>query len=72
MGKLRLNTDMMKPFSAEGDLTAWLAKVKLVTRLQKIPDLESFIPLFLEGDTLVHYLQLNEGDQKDVDRIEMH
>ena len=46
-GKVHLSSDMVKLFDGEGDLMACLAKVKLVARLQKIPDLASFISLFL-------------------------
>ncbi len=48
----------------------WLVKIKLVTRLQKVPDLASFIPLFLEGDAFALYLQLSDEDQPDADKIE--
>ena len=44
-------------------------KVKLVARLQKIPDLASFIPRFLEGDALALYLQLSKEDQLEADKI---
>ena len=65
--KVHFSSDMVKSFDGEGDLMAWLTKVKLVTRLQKMDDFASFIPLFL-GDTLVLYLQLSE-DQLDADKI---
>ena len=31
-GKVRLSSDMVKSFDGEGDLMAWLAKVKLVAK----------------------------------------
>ena len=42
-GKVQLSSNMAKPLNGEGDLMAWLAKVKLVASLQKVPDFESFI-----------------------------
>ena len=48
---------------------AWFAHVKPIARQQKIPDFASFIPLFLEGDTLALYLQSSEEDQLDVQKI---
>ena len=60
---------MMKSSDGEGDLMAGVAKVKLVARLQKIPDLASFMPLFLEENDLALYFQLSE-DQLDSDKIE--
>ncbi len=69
-GKVRLSSDMVKSFDSEGDLMAWLAKLKLVVRLQKIPDLANVIPLFLEGDALALYLQLIVEDQVDAVKLE--
>ena len=69
-GKVRLSSDMVKSFDSEGDLMAWLAKLKLVVRLQKIPDLANVIPLFLEGDALALYLQLIVEDQLDAVKAE--
>ena len=68
--KVRLSNDMVKSFDGEANLMAWLMKVKLVARLQKIPDLASFISQFLEGDPLALYLQLSEEDQLKAGKIE--
>ena len=54
--KVCLSSDMVKPFNGEGVLMTWLAKIKLITRLQKVPNFASFIPLFLEGDAFTFYL----------------
>lgn len=59
-GKLRLNTDRVKPFSGDGDVVARLAKVKLFAKLS----FASFIPLFFESDASAIYLQLNEAEQR--------
>ena len=61
---------MVKPFTGEGDVVAWLMKVKLVAKLQQVDDVSSFLPLFLEGDALALYLQLSEEQQSDVTVIE--
>lgn len=53
---------MLKPFSGGGD-ESWLKKVKLVTTLKGVKDVESFLPLVLEGDALVLYLQLSKEEQ---------
>lgn len=48
---LKVSSDMLKTFSGEGNLIAWLAKIKPVAKLQKFHDIASFIS-FLEGDSL--------------------
>ena len=54
---------MIRLFNGKEDLVAWMKKLKLITKLQKISDLESFIPLFLEGNALVLYLEMSEKNQ---------
>ena len=44
--------------------------VQLVVRLQKIDDMASLLPLYLEGDTLQLYLEMDEDQQTDINRIE--
>lgn len=44
--------------------------MKLVARLEKIPELASFIPLFLNGVALDPCLQLSEDDQKNAETTE--
>ena len=61
--------NMIKPFCGEGDVVAWIKKVELVAKLQKIEDVATVIPLFLEGDALALYLEMNERDQEDADKI---
>lgn len=69
-GKVRLSSDVMKSFNGEGDVVAWLKKVKLVAKLRKIDDEASFIPLYLEGDALALYLEMSDADQLDAGKIE--
>ena len=67
----KLAKEIIRPFNGEGDMVAWMKKLKLVTKLQKITDLVSFIPFFLEGDTLALYLEMSEEDQQDEEMIEV-
>ena len=62
--------DMIKPFTGEGDVVAWLKKVRLVAKLQKITDVASLIPLYLEKDALSLYLEMSESAQASADQIE--
>ena len=66
----KVSMDIIKPFSGEGDIVGWLRKVTLVAKLQKIADLASFIPLYLEGDALALYLELDEKEQADATKIQ--
>lgn len=61
----RITGDMIKPFNGEGDVVAWLKKVTLVARLQKVKDLASLIPLYLEGSALALFLELSPAEQED-------
>lgn len=63
-------SDIVKPFTGEGDVVAWLKKVKLVAKLSKIKDLATFIPLYLEGSALALYLEMSENEQGSADNIE--
>lgn len=65
----KITSDMIKPFTGEGDVVAWIKKVQLVAKLKKISDLASFIPLYLEGDALALYLEMSDDDQSDSDKI---
>lgn len=69
-GKLKVSADVIKPFTGEGDVMAWLKKVKLVAKLQKITALESFMPLYLEGAALAIYLEMEESEQASAAKIE--
>lgn len=67
---VKISSDMIRPFTGEGELVAWLKKVKLVAKLQKISDLASFMPLYLEGNALAIYLEMEEEDQANAAKIE--
>ena len=66
----KITPEMLKAFSGDGDLVSWIAKAKLVAKLSKITDLASFIPLYLDGDALALYLEMDDADQQDADKIE--
>lgn len=66
----KVTYDMIKPFTGEGDVVSWIMKVKLVAKLQKVTDVASLIPLYLEGNALAIYLEMKEKDQADADKIE--
>ena len=70
MAKVCLSSDILKPFSGKGDVVAWLKKVRLVARLQHVDDIASLLPLYLEGDALVLYMEMKEEDQKHISLIE--
>ena len=67
--KIRMGSDVLKPFSGERDVVAWIKKVKLVVRLQGISDVASLMT-YLEGSALNLYLEMDELDQLNVEKIE--
>lgn len=62
---------MLWHFCGEEYLITWLNKVKFVVRLQNIVDITSLIPLCLEGDALVLYLELREEELQDAEITEL-
>ena len=61
--KLKGVSEVMRPFSGDGDVVAWLMKAELVAKLKKTEDVASFLPLYLEGDALALYLEMRDEDQ---------
>lgn len=41
-----------------------------MAKLQNICSLTSFLPLYLEGDTLSLYMEMGEGDQLNIEETE--
>ena len=70
MAAAKISSDMIKPYLGEGDVMAWLKKVKLVAKLTKVTALADFIPLFLEGSALAVYLEMTVEEQSNADSIE--
>ena len=69
MVKVCISSNIIKPFSGKGDVVVWLKKVRLVARLQKVDDVASLLPLYLEGDTLALYMEMEETSQRDAEQI---
>ena len=68
--KVRISSDIIKSFSGEGDVVAWLKKVRLVAKLQLVDDMASLLPLYLKGDALALYMEMEDNDQKQIEQIE--
>jgi hypothetical protein len=62
--------DMVKPFDGSGNIVTWLEKVKLVCTMQKIGDLATVIPLFLEDAAFAVYLQMDAAKKTDAEEVE--
>ncbi|GFO04100.1 Pol polyprotein [Plakobranchus ocellatus] len=64
-----VSKDVIKPFTGQGDVGAWIQKVELVAKRTKVKDVASFLPLYLEGNALAVYLELSDHDKSEVDAI---
>ena len=42
--------DVTRSFDGSGNVENWIKKIRLVAKLKEVKKLESFLPLFLEGD----------------------
>ena len=65
-------SDLVKPYvdsNKSGDFSDWCEKLELVAGLQKISDLQSFLPLFLEGPAFAVYKQLGSTVQGDYEQL---
>lgn len=63
-------TEILEPFSGEGDIVEWLKKVKLVVKLQKIGKLNCIVPLLLRGNAFSVYDQMKDEDKENEEKIE--
>ena len=70
MAKVRISSDIIKPFSGEGDMVVWLKKVRLVVKLQQVDDVGSLLSLYLGDDAWALYMEMEEDDQKQIEQIE--
>ena len=70
MAKIRLSSDIIKPFSGKGNVVEWLKKVRLVAKLQQVDDVASLLPLYLKGDALALYMEMEDNNQKQIEQIE--
>lgn len=70
MSSLKI-ADVVKAYNGDGDVTAWVRKLKLAaTTTQQIKELASIIPMFLEGPAFAVYEQMDEKLKTDADAIE--
>lgn len=62
---------VIKPYTGEGDVMAWLSKVELVASLSDIKKdmLVKLVPMYLEGGALAVYLEMAEDDRKDFGKL---
>lgn len=58
-------SDIIKQFSGEGDFFEWVQKLELVAKLQKVTQLENFLPLFLVGGAFAVYQSLSDETKAD-------
>jgi len=63
-------TEILEPFTGQGDVVEWLKKVKLVVKLQKIGELNCVIPLLLRGNAFSVFDQLPEASKANAEEIE--
>ena len=61
---------MIRPFTGEGDVLAWMQKIELVAKLTGEKDLASFLPLYLEDGALAVYLEMPDAKKTDASLIQ--
>ncbi len=66
----RLQENMVTSYNGDGDIVIWMKKLKLVAELQKIEDLSTMIPLYLEGSAFAVYDQMETEKQKSAAEVE--
>jgi hypothetical protein len=62
-------SDLIRQYDGSGDFLEWVKKLELVARLQKVENLEQFIPLFLSGGAFAVYQSLSEETQMDYEAM---
>ena len=55
--------ELIPQYNGESDFSNWIVKLELVARLQKVEELEAFLPLFLTGGALAVYTGLSTETQ---------
>ena len=65
MAKVGISSDIIKPFSGQGDVLAWLKKVRLVAKLEQLDNVASVLALYLDGDTLAVYMEIEEEEEEE-------
>ena len=62
-------SDVVRPFSGDGDVVQWLCKLEMVAKLRGIRELSDFLPLFLEGPAFDVYSEMEESSKEDAEEI---
>ena len=62
--------DITRSFDGSGNVENWIKKIRLVAKLKEVKKLESFLPLFLEGDAFAVYDELSEESKGSILKIE--
>ena len=62
-------SDVVKPFSGEGDVVQWLDKLEIVAELRGIADVSKLLPLFLEGPAFAVYREMDPDEKGDLTAI---
>jgi hypothetical protein len=62
-------SDMISQFNGSGDFLAWVQKLELVAKLQKVDSLQHFLPLFLSEGAFAVYQGLDDADKEDYDKV---
>ena len=61
--------DVTRSFDGSGNVENWIKKIRLVAKLKEVKKLESFLPLFLEGDAFAVYDELSEESKGSIQKI---
>ena len=61
--------DILRPFDGTSDVIEWFNKVELVAKLRNVQNLESVVPLFLEGKAFSVYNELSDSRKGKIDDI---
>ena len=62
-------SDIISQYDGSSDFIEWVDKIELVAKLQKVSNLENFIPLFLTGSAYNVYKSISESDRKDYNTV---
>ena len=68
MASIRVS-DVVRPFSGEGDIVQWIEKLEVVAKLREIKDVAALMPLFLEGPAFAVYCEMDPGKKADLKEI---
>ena len=62
-------SDIVKQYDGESDFLEWVEKLELVAKLQKVKELENFLPLFLTGGAFLVYQGLSSEKKSDFNKL---